>query len=247
MANPVLRVENLFATVEGKDILKGVNLKMGRGETHVLLGPNASGKSTLAHAVMGFPGVKVTQGKIFFGRKARLRRQEITALPIEKRAKLGIALVFQHPPAVKGVRLGQLLEKISSQTVGSEEFGLGPGHMDREVNVGFSGGERKLSEIMQVVSLNPRFVILDELDAGLDVKNLERVVSVVKEKLLKNGVSLLLITHRGDILRFLEPDVAHVMLRGELVCSSRDWRQVWGTIEESDYEKCRQCPFRSDA
>jgi Fe-S cluster assembly ATP-binding protein len=231
----MLRVEDLSVQVEEKDILGGINLKIGKGEIHALLGPNASGKSTLAQAIMGFPACEVTGGKISFGKK------DITRLPIERRSKLGIALVFQHPPTVRGVTLAQLLSKVAGWD--AEEATLDPALLNRDINVGFSGGERKMSEIMQVVSLNPRFVILDELDSGLDLKNLEKVIAVVKEKLLKNGVSLLLITHRGDILRFLEPDIAHVMLGGEIVCSSPDWREVWETIEQSDFEKCRQCPF----
>lgn len=236
----MLEIKDLSVRVEGNNVLRRINLTIGKGEVHTLLGPNASGKSTLAHTIMGFPNCEVTGGKIFLGKK------EVTDLSVEKRAKLGIALVFQHPPAVKGVSLTNLLSRTSKQTVKAEDFAVDPKLLGRDVNVNFSGGERKLTEIMQVVGLNPRLVILDELDAGLDPKNLERVATVVRDKLLKNGVSILLITHRGDILRFLKPDVAHVMLAGEIVCSSPDWRRVWETIGKFDYEKCKECPFAEE-
>jgi len=248
----MLKVEKLSVEVEKKKVLEGINLTIGGGEVHALLGPNASGKSTLARAIMGFPNVKVTGGRILFGRK------EITRMPIEERAKLGLALVFQHPPAVKGVKLSRLLEEVFSARLGTgryparrgkprrvdaEEFNLGSNLLGRDVNVGFSGGERKLAEIVQVVSMNPRFVILDELDAGLDPKNLEKIAEVVRDRLLADGVSLLMITHRGDILRFLKPEMVHVMLDGRIISSSDDWQQVWETIRKYDYEKCRRCPF----
>ncbi|RJS69355.1 ABC transporter ATP-binding protein [Candidatus Bathyarchaeota archaeon] len=234
----MLKVENLSVRVQGRDILKGVSLKIGKGEVHVLLGPNASGKSTFAYTLMGFPEYKVTQGKILFEGK------EITHMPIEERAKLGIALAFQHPVAVKGVTLSRLLKRISKQPLDLNGFPLDKSLLDREINVGFSGGERKLSEILQIISLNPVFVILDEFDAGLDIVNLEKLTLIIQDKLLRNGVSLLLITHRGNILQFLEPDVAHVMLEGEMVCSSRNWRKTWRTILRYGYERCRECKER---
>jgi len=122
-----------------------------------------------------------------------------------------------------------------------EDFPFGNGLLEREINVGFSGGERKFSEIIQIISLNPKFVIFDEIDAGLDIVNLERLMSIIQEKLINNGIFLLLITHRGNVLQFLEPDVAHVMLDGEIVCTSKDWRRHWKTILRYGYEKCREC------
>ncbi|MGQ9726860.1 MAG: ABC transporter ATP-binding protein [Candidatus Bathycorpusculaceae bacterium] len=228
----------MSAKVNDKNILKSINLTIKNGEVHALLGPNASGKSTLAYTIMGFPGYKVIEGKILFDDK------NITYLPIEERAKLGITLAFQNPPAIKGVKLSQLLKKISKQSINLQDFPLGYELLEREVNVGFSGGERKLSEIIQIISLKPTFVILDEIDAGLDIINLEKLMYTIQDKLVGNGVSLLLITHRGNILQFLEPDVAHVMLNGEIVCSSRDWRKPWKTILRFGYEKCKECKER---
>ncbi len=235
----MLEIKNLSVKVNGKDILREINLDVKKGEVHALLGPNASGKSTLAYAMMGLPGYKVTGGEINFNGR------DIKRLPIEERVKLGMTLAFQHPPAIRGVKLSKLLEKTSRQTVDVKEFSVNPDLLGREINVGFSGGEKKLSEIIQIISLSPSFVIFDELDAGLDIKNLEKLTSVIKNKLLDNGVSVLLITHRGNILRFLEPDVTHVMLAGEIVCSSKDWRKIWKTIVGSGYEKCKECKLPS--
>ena len=236
----MLKIENLSVDVHGKGVLRRVSLEIKKGEVHALLGPNASGKSSLAHTVMGFPNYRIVEGAIYF------KGKEITNLPIEERAKLGVALVFQHPPTIRGLKLSKLLEKISKQEMDLEEFSIAPDLLKREINVGFSGGERKLSEIVQVISLNPSLVIFDELDAGLDIENLERLTSLVKNKLLCNDVSILLITHRGNILRFLGPDVAHVMLDREIVCSSQNWGKIWKTIVRYGYEKCKECELSAD-
>ena len=183
---------------------------------HALLGPNASGKSTLTFSIMSFPEYEITYGKILFEGK------DITHLPIEEKAKLGIALAFQNPPAIKGVKLSHLLKRISKQPLDMNYFSQDNDLLEREINVGFSGGEKRLSEIMQILSLNPKLAIFDEIDAGLDVINLEKLIWIIQDKLTRSGVSLLLITHRGNILQFLEPNVAHVLLHGEIVCSSRN-------------------------
>lgn len=230
----VLKIDNLSTEVDGKNILKNVNLEIKKGETHVLLGANASGKSTLLYTLMGFPDYCVKEGRIVFDEK------DITDLEIEERAKLGIAAVYQNPPAIN-VKLSKLLDKISKTKVDIQGV---QGLMEREINVGFSGGERKLSEVIQVISLDPEFIILDELDAGLDVENLERLSSLIKQEL--SDRSILLITHRGRALRFFEPDFAHVMLEGELICSSKNWKKVWKTIEEDGYERCKTCELHTN-
>jgi len=234
-ANAMLKIENLSVRVGGKDILRKINLEIKKAEIHALLGPNASGKSTLVYTVIGFPGYQITEGRITFEGK------NIKSLSIEEKAKLGISLAFQHPPIVKGVKLSKLLKKISKQGINMKEFPIKSDFLSREINVGFSGGERKLSEIMQIISLSPSLVIFDELDSGLDVEMLEKLASIIKDKLLHNRVSILLITHRGSILHFLKPDFAHVVINGELICSSRDWENIWETIKEYGYEKCKEC------
>lgn len=235
MKNNILKIENLSVKVGNKYILKKINLEIKRAEIHVLLGPNASGKSTLVYTMMGFPDYKIMEGEIDF------KGKNIGNLSIEERAKLGIAVVFQHPPIIKGVKLSKLLEKISKQVINMKEFPIKSGLLSREINVGFSGGERKLSEIIQIISLNPSFVIFDELDSGLDIERLEKLALIIKDKLLNNDVSILLITHRGSILHFLKPDFAHVMINGELICSSKDWKDIWETIKKYGYEKCKEC------
>lgn len=235
----MLKIKNLSVTVKGKPVLQRLNLKIKKGEIHALLGPNASGKSSLAHTLMGFPEYQVTEGNIYF------KNKEIVNLAIEERVKLGMVLVWQHPPVVKGVKLGKLIDRIAKQPIDIDQFSWGTSLVKRELNHGFSGGEKKLSEILQIVSLRPSLVIFDELDSGLDIKNLTKMIKVIKEELVKNRVSLLLITHHGEILNFLKPDIAHVMLEKEIICSSDNWRKVWQTIRRFDYEKCRQCELSS--
>lgn len=234
-ANTMLKIKNLSVRVGSKHILKDINLEIKKAEIHALLGPNASGKSTLAYTMMGFPDYQITEGEINF------KGKNIGSLSIEERARLGIAVVFQHPPIIKGIKLSKLLEKISKQVINIKEFPVKSDLLSREINVGFSGGERKLSEIMQIISLSPGLVIFDELDSGLDVEMLEKLASIIKDKFVHNKVSILLITHRGSVLRFLKPDFAHVIINGELVCSSRDWKDIWETIRKYGYEKCKEC------
>jgi len=238
MVKTLLKIENLAVKTHGKEVLRNISFEIKKGEVHALLGPNASGKSTLTFSIMGFPEYEITHGKILFEGK------DITHLPIEEKAKLGIALAFQNPPAIKGVKLSHLLKAISKQPLDMNYFSPDNDLLEREINVGFSGGEKKLSEIMQILSLNPKLAIFDEIDAGLDIINLEKLMWIIQDKLTRSGVSLLLITHRGNILQFLEPDVAHVLLHGEIVCSSRNWRKTWRTILRYGYEKCRECKER---
>jgi Fe-S cluster assembly ATP-binding protein len=155
---------------------------------------------------MGFPEYEITHRKILFEGK------DITHLPIEEKAKLGIALAFQNPPAIKGVKLFHLLKMIFKQPLDMNYFSPDSDFLEREINVGFSG-EKKLSEIMQILSLNPKLVIFDKIDAGLDIINLEKLMWIILDKLIRSGVSLLLITHRGSILQFLEKRVEHPIIQ----------------------------------
>ena len=239
----MLKIENVTVKYLDKEILKNVDLKIEKGTIHALLGPNATGKSTLAKVIMGFPQYKVTSGTIYFEGK------DITNLPMEERVKLGITMVFQDPPAIKNVKLRELLEKISKvpmdELIGKTKLNnMVEELLEREVNVNFSGGEKKLSELLQVLSLKPKFLILDELDSGLDLVNLRKITFLIKDEFLNSETSLLIITHRGEILHFLEPHVAHVMVDGEIVCSG-DWRYVWKVITTEGYEKCRECRGRT--
>jgi len=237
----MLEIENLTVKYHDKEILKNINLKIEKGTIHALLGPNATGKSTLAKIIMGFPQYKIVSGSI------RFEGEDITSLPMEERVKLGITMIFQDPPAIKNVKLKELLGKISkvpiSEIVRKTKLNNVEELLDREVNVNFSGGEKKLSELLQILALKPKFLILDELDSGLDLVNLRKITFLIKDEFLNGETSLLIITHRGEILHFLEPDITHVMVDGEIVCSG-DWRYVWKVITTEGYEKCRECRGR---
>jgi len=231
----LLKIENLKVKADGKEILKGINLQIKKGEVLALLGSNGSGKSCLAQTILGNPKYKVTRGEIFFEGK------KITGLSPEKRAKLGLALVWQSPPAVKGVKLSQLLKKISQ---GQSEFPESRELMEREINLDFSGGEKKISELLQVLSLNPRLVVFDEIDSGLDIKRAEKVAEIIKKELIDKGVSILLITHWGQILNYLKPDWTQVLFDGKIICKERDFKKVLRTIKKYGYEKCKKCKPR---
>jgi Fe-S cluster assembly ATP-binding protein len=230
----LLEVKNLKVESNGEKILKGVDFKINLGETQALLGPNASGKSTLAQVILGNPKYKISQGQILF------RGKNITRLPPEKRVKLGMALSWQNPPAIKGVKFFQLLDKISRRRIENEKLGINQDLLKRELNLDLSGGEKKLSELLQVLSLNPKLVILDEIDSGLDLRRLEKVARVIKKELINKKISVLLITHSGEILRFLKPKVTNVMINGRIICRQEDFRKVLRTIKKYGYEKCKE-------
>jgi len=230
----MLKVKNLKAKIEEKEILKGVDLEIKGGEIQALLGPNGSGKSVLAQTISGNPKYKITKGEVFFFKK------NITKLSPEKRVKLGIVSVWQTPPEIKGLRFSSLLEKISQKQTKIEKMDFS-NFLERELNVGFSGGEKKISELLQVLSLNPKLVIFDEIDSGLDIKKLEKVAKIIKKELVEKGVSILLITHWGQILEFLKPDWTSVMVDGKIICKAKDFRKVLKTINKYGYEKCKQC------
>ena len=230
-----LEIKKLKVRANRREILKGIDLKINRGETQALLGPNASGKSTLAQVILGNPKYKVTQGEIFF------EGRDITKFPPEKRAKLGIALAWQSPPTIKGVKLSRLLKEISRKEI---EISEGKELLEREVNLDFSGGEKKISELLQVLVLNPKLVIFDEIDSGLDLKRLGKVAKIIKKELAAKKVSVLLITHSGEILRFLKPKVTNVMVGGKIICKGKDLKKVLTTIKKYGYEKCKKCKLR---
>jgi len=232
MKKNLLEIKNLKVKSGRKEILKRIDLQIREGEVQALLGPNASGKTTLCQVILGNPKYKVTQGKIIFEGK------DITKFPPENRVKLGIALTFQSPPKIKGVKLSQLLEKISKQKVEIEEA---KSILEREINLDFSGGEKKISELLQVLSLNPKLVIFDEIDSGLDIKKLEKVAKIIKKEFIEKGISILLITHWGQILNYLKPDLVNVMLDGKIVCKEKNFKKVLKTIKKYGYEKCKKC------
>ncbi|NCB50227.1 MAG: ATP-binding cassette domain-containing protein [Alphaproteobacteria bacterium] len=166
------------------------------------------------------------------------RGRRIDKFVLEKRVREGMALVFQNPPALPGIKLAKLLELASREKSGYE--GKYADLLEREVNVNFSGGEKKISELIQVLSLNPELLILDEIDSGLDMKKSGEVVRIIREK-VKKGTAVLLITHQGEILRQINPDRVVVLVSGKVGCVSKDWKKVLRTIKKNDYAQCKKC------
>ena len=221
----LLKIENLHVSVGEKDILKGVDLEIKQGETHVLMGPNGAGKSTLGHAIMNDPKYEVKEGKIFF------EDEDITEESTDKRAQKGIFLSFQDPIAVPGISLGNFVRSALEQGTKThiklwdfkkktkavcELLNMNESYADRDLNVGFSGGEKKKAEIFQLLMLNPKLAILDETDSGLDVDAVKTVSEGVKE-FRKNGGTLLIITHSTRILDNLNVDKTHILFDGKIV------------------------------
>ncbi len=222
----LLEVKNLHVSVEDKEILHGVNLTLGQDETHVLMGPNGTGKSTLGYAITGNPAYTVTAGSILFN------GEDITKLPVNERAKKGIFLSFQNPLEVPGVTLSAFIRTALEQKTGSRlrlwDFKKKLGEMmkllsmdesyaERDLNVGFSGGEKKKAEILQMLMLEPQLAILDETDSGLDVDAVRTVSQGVQLFRERQHGSLLIITHSTRILEALKVDATHVMEEGVIV------------------------------
>ncbi len=240
----MLKITNLSAKADDKLILEDVNLAIKPGEVHVLLGPNGSGKTSLAQVMLGNPNFKVVSGRIKFQKK------DITDLAPEKRVELGLALSFQDPPAIRGVPLRKLIElegasdtklELNEEILSSSYQEL----LDRDVNFKFSGGEKKISELVQILAMQPKLVVFDELDSGLDLKNIRKMAQLIQDRLISQGTAVLLITHTGKIIDELKPDWTHVMLDKTIVCTSKDYLTVKQTIKEQGYEQCRQCQHRN--
>ncbi len=226
MSKELLKIQDLHVSVEEKEILHGVNLTIGQDETHVLMGPNGTGKSTLGYAVTGNPAYSVTSGSIVFD------GEDITELPVNERAKKGIFLSFQNPLEVPGVTLSAFIRSALEQKTGSRlrlwDFkkklketmallNMDESYAERDLNVGFSGGEKKKAEILQMLMLEPKLAILDETDSGLDVDAVRTVSEGVRLFRERTHGSLLIITHATRILEALHVDAAHVMEEGVIV------------------------------
>jgi len=246
-----LIIRDLHVEVSGKEILKGLNLNLPQGEVHAVMGPNATGKSTLAYTLMGHPNYHVTGGDLLLDGKS------ILGLRTEERAREGIFLAFQYPVAIPGVTVANFLRTaINAQRKArnAEDHGMAipefrqqmlekmkllemdPGMAGRYLNEGFSGGEKKRVEILQMAMLNPRFAILDETDSGLDIDAL-RIVAEGINALRGPNLGILVITHYQRILNYLKPDVVHVMMNGKIVESGG--AELALTLEEKGYNWIR--------
>lgn len=241
MAKPrgpsALRIKNLGVEIAGKRVLNGVNLEIPRGETHILFGPNGSGKTTLMMSILGFPSYRVVSGEIL------LNGTDITNMPTSERVKHGIGIAFQTPPAIRGVKLGDILHHLARGKIDeakmTKAINFSTEFLNRDLNVGFSGGELRRSEILQLLVQRPNFAIFDEPDSGVDVENIEVVGRAINDLLKKR--SGLLITHLGHILQYVEADKAHVMIKGRIACRGKP-AKVLGQIMKKGYKWCEKCP-----
>ena len=245
----MLEIRQLAVAVEGRKIIKDVNLTIKAGETHVLFGPNGSGKTTLLMAIMGFPKYQVTKGSIIF------KGKDITRLPPDERARLGIGISFQRPPVVRGVKTRDIVsaclkerksEEIISQLAKKADL---DDFMDREINYGFSGGEIKRSELMQLMAQKPELTLLDEPESGVDLVNIALIGELINE-LLEKGCPIrfrkcmgLIITHTGHILDYVNARTGYVMCDGRIGCEG-DPHEILKTIKEKGYEECIRCLVR---
>ncbi len=245
----MLEIKKLSVAIEDKEILHNINLRIGTGETHVLFGPNGSGKTTLLMAIMGFPKYKVTEGSIFFDGR------DITRLPLDERAHLGIGMSFQRPPVVRGVKTRDMLTAClkgqgDGETIGklAEKANLAD-FLERDINYGFSGGEIKRSELMQLLAQKPSLALLDEPESGVDLENIALIGGLINELLEKNCPQQfrkclgLIITHTGHILDYVNARTGYIMLNGSIGCQG-DPREILATIKEKGYEECVNCIAR---
>ncbi|MDQ6797003.1 MAG: Fe-S cluster assembly ATPase SufC [Actinomycetota bacterium] len=250
----LFQIEGLHVTapgpaegMAGTEILKGVDLTVAAGEVHALMGPNGSGKSTLANSLLGHPDYRVTSGRLLF------KGDDITTWPTDVRGKAGIFLGFQYPEEIPGVSVVQFLRQALSARKGIDlsvlelrlaimdwmkRLDMDPSFGDRYVNEGFSGGEKKRNEVLQMAILEPEFAVLDETDSGLDIDALQVVAKGVQEvRADRPELGVLVITHYQRILRYLRPDVVHVLVDGSIVASGGP--ELAERLEQEGYDAWR--------
>jgi Fe-S cluster assembly ATP-binding protein len=241
-----LEVRGLHANVEGKEILRGIDLTVRQGEIHALMGPNGSGKSTLSNVIMGRPGYERTAGEIV------LNGEDITGLTADERAKRGLFLAMQYPTEIPGVSVVNFLrtayQSIKGEQISALEFrkhmktqmerlGIEDTMVQRYVNQGFSGGEKKRNEVLQLAVLEPQIALLDETDSGLDIDSLKLVAESVNE-LVGPELGVLVITHYQRMLNYITPGYVHVMMRGRIVQSGGP--ELAHQLEDKGYEGIRR-------
>lgn len=246
MSDVMLSIRQLTVEVEGRELLHNIGLEIKSGETHILFGPNGSGKSTLLMAIMGFPKYQITKGKIIF------KGKDITGLSLDDRARSGIGMSFQRPPVVRGVKTrdmvaaclkGQGNQEDINQLAEKSDLA---DFLDREINYGFSGGEIKRAEMMQLLAQKPELTLLDEPESGVDLVNIALIGQLINELLEKNcpirkrKCMGLIITHTGHILDYVNARTGYVMLDGKIVCEG-DPHEILATIKEKGYEECARC------
>jgi Fe-S cluster assembly ATP-binding protein len=243
---PLIEIKNLHASVDGAEILKGVDLTVNAGETHAIMGPNGSGKSTLANILLGHPAYEITEGSIHY------KGENITEWAPEKRGQSGMFLGFQYPEEIPGVSIVNFLRAALSNKTGTnytvlelrlkvmdalKDLEMDPTFADRYLNEGFSGGERKRNEVLQMAILEPDFAVLDETDSGLDIDALKIVAEGV-ERLRNDDRGFLIITHYQRMLDYITPDVVHVFVGGRIVKSGGP--ALADEIEDAGYDAFRE-------
>ena len=243
MKQELLEIKDLYVNAEEKEILKGINLKINKGEIHVIMGPNGSGKTTTANAILNNPAYKKENGSIFF------EGEDITNLKTDEIARKGVFMSFQLPEEIPGISVTNFLKYAKNKITGKpvkvfefknelkkymEELNMNPQNMDRSLNVGFSGGEKKKNEILQMLVLNPKLAILDETDSGLDVDAI-RTVSKGIEMFKNDENAVLIITHNTKILHSLKVDYVHVLVDGKIVKTAG--QELASYIEQNGYAK----------
>ncbi|MBI4210420.1 MAG: Fe-S cluster assembly ATPase SufC [Candidatus Diapherotrites archaeon] len=238
----ILEIKGLHAGIEGKEILKGVNLSAKQGEVHAIMGPNGSGKSTLSSVIMGHPKYAVTKGDVLFNGKS------VLGMPADERAKMGLFMSFQYPFEISGLTFGRFLyatykarNPLNTMSIiqfrqkvkeAAKSLKMGEDFIERELNVGFSGGEKKRAEILQMLLLKPKIAIMDETDSGLDIDSL-KLVSETVSGMRSKDFGALVITHYKRILTHLKPDFVHIMHDGRIIKSGG--HQIAEELEEKGY------------
>ena len=241
----MLKVQDLWVSIGDRQVLKGVNFSMNYGEINVLFGPNGAGKTTFMMALMGFPRYNLEKGRIYF------KGEDITDKDLYERSRLGLGISFQRPPTVRGVTLRKMMEIITNG--GSSEESIKEnierlnlsGHLDRGLNDGFSGGEMKRSELLQLMVQRPELVLIDEPESGVDIENIALVGEAINSLIGKDKVKdpkrgAIIITHTGYILDFVNADKGYIIFDGNLVCRGNP-RDILSEIKKHGYRRCAEC------
>jgi len=238
----MLEIENLTVSIEGKILLREINLRIEKGETKMLFGENGSGKTSLLMAIMGLGNYKVESGRIIF------KGEDITNLPPYERARRGIGIMFQRPPTIRGIKVRQMLELLQHDGENPEEMAKRLNFaefLDRDLNLGFSGGEIKRAELLQLLAQRPDLVLLDEPESGVDLVNISIIGSTIRQLLQKDvhrdrEKSGLIITHSGHILDYVEADKGCVLANQTIWCTGNPHEILQG-IRERGYKACLTC------
>jgi Fe-S cluster assembly ATP-binding protein len=250
----MLQIEDLQVQIGDKEVLSHIDLVIKPGETHILFGPNGSGKTSLLMTIMGYPQYKVVAGKIYF------KNVDITHMPVDERAKLGIGMSYQRPPTINGLKTRQMVQICASgKKVGVDDLARKVNFSDfleRDINAGFSGGEIKRSELLQLMAQDPDLLLFDEPESGVDLENISLIGNMIsqmlqrdvkhddakslKQRKLERAKMGLIITHTGFILDYVSADIGQVLFNGVLTCKINP-AEIFRCIKDAGYEECVRC------